>query len=83
MTGKILYKASVSHDLKKIAPTDKERILQQIGAALAEDPRSGEPLHGEFNGLFKLRVGDYRVIYALTEQGVLVLRIRQRGKAYE
>ena len=83
MTGKILYKASVSHDLKKIAPREKERILRQIGAVLAEDPRSGESLHGEFNGLFKLRVGDYRVIYALTAQGVLVLRIRQRGKAYE
>lgn len=82
MTGRILYKSSVSRDLKKINPKDKERILRQIRTALGESPIDGEPLHGEFEGLFKLRVGDYRVIYALSGQDVLVLRIRHRGKAY-
>ena len=50
---------------------------------LETNPRSGEALHGEFAGLFKLRIGDYRVIYAFLEQDVLVLRIRHRSKAYE
>jgi len=81
LAGKILYKSSVSRDLKLIDPGDRERILHQIGTTL-EDPRSGEPLHGEFAGLYRLRVGDYRVIYALVGQDVLVLRIRHRGKAY-
>jgi mRNA interferase RelE/StbE len=49
---------------------------------LAGNPRSGDQLHGDFEGLFKLRVGDYRVIYALVGQDVLVLRIRHRSKAY-
>ena len=82
MTGKILYKSSVSHDLKKIGPKDVERILRQAREELTDNPRGGDALHGEFEGLYKLRVGDYRVVYALSGQDVLVLRIRHRGKAY-
>lgn len=82
MTVKVLYKSSVARDLKKVAPQDKHRILRQIEEVLGNDPRTGEPLHGEFEGLFKLRVGDYRVVYALAGAGVLVLRVRHRGKAY-
>ena len=83
LVGRVLYKSSVSHDLKKIRPADKERIIRGIEAILQEEPRSGEPLHGEFEGLLKLRVGDYRVVYALSGRDVLVLRIRHRSKAYD
>jgi mRNA interferase RelE/StbE len=76
LTGRILYKSSVSRDLKKISPKDKLRVLRQIGETLGEDQRGGEPLHGEFEELFKLRVGDYRIVYALYGEDVLVLRIR-------
>jgi len=82
LPGKVLYKSSVSHDLKKIDPHDRERILRQITAVLGGNPKGGEPLHGEFKGLLKLRIGDYRVVYALSGQDVIVLRIRHRGKVY-
>ncbi|MBU2496102.1 MAG: type II toxin-antitoxin system RelE/ParE family toxin, partial [Candidatus Omnitrophica bacterium] len=42
----------------------------------------GEPLKGDLAGLFKLRVFNYRVVYAKTKEGVLVLRIRHRKNAY-
>jgi len=76
MTVKVLYKASVRRDLKKINQKSADRILREIRNILANNPRSGEALHGEFVGLHKLRIGDYRVIYALLEQGVLVLRVK-------
>lgn len=82
MTVRVLYKSSVARDLKKINPSDKRRILQQIEDALGNDPRGGDPLHGEFEGLFKFRVGEYRVVYARVGKDVLVLRIRHRSKAY-
>jgi len=82
LTSKTLYKSSVHHDLKKIARRDQERILRQIRTVLGGSPRTGDQLHGDFEGLFKLRVGEYRVIYALVGQDVLVLRIRHRSKAY-
>ncbi|MDG6902578.1 MAG: type II toxin-antitoxin system RelE/ParE family toxin [Nitrososphaerota archaeon] len=83
MTGKILYKSSVSRDFKKIAPNDVDRILEQIRVVLAENPHSGERLHGDFEGLLKLRVGEYRVVYALSGEDVVVLRVRHRAKSYE
>ena len=82
MAVKVLYKSSVRHDLKQIDPKNVNRLLRQIRSILSQDPRSGEVLHGEFGGLYKLRIGDYRVIYALVDDGVLVLRIRHRSKAY-
>jgi mRNA interferase RelE/StbE len=83
LTVKVLYKASVRRDLKKIDQKGAERILREIRHVLGDNPGSGEALHGEFAGLYKLRIGEYRVIYALLQQDVLVLRIRHRSKAYE
>ena len=82
MAGKILYKSSVSRDLKQVGQADRQRVLRQVRAVLGADPRGGEALHGEFDGLYKLRVGDYRVIYALVGGHVLVLSISHRSQAY-
>ena len=82
MAVKVLYKASVHRDLRQIDQKNLERILREVRNVLGNSPRSGEALHGEFEGLYKLRIGDYRVIYALLEQDVLVLRIRHRSKVY-
>ena len=83
MTSKILYKSSVSRDLKKIAPRDVVRILSQIRTILGDNPQSGDRLHGDFEGLLKLRIGEYRIVYALSGNDVVVLRIRHRSKAYD
>ncbi len=82
MAGKILYKSSVGRDLKKIDTKDVERILREIRAVFADKPDAGEALSGEFKGLFKVRVGDYRVIYTIVDGDVLVLKIGHRSKVY-
>lgn len=83
MAGRILYKSSVRRDLKQIDSKNVERIFRELRTTLQSNPSAGEALLGEFKGLFKLRVGDYRVIYALVGEDVLVLRIRHRSKVYE
>lgn len=45
-------------------------------------PESVNPCTEKFKGLFKLRVGGYRVIFALFGRGVVGLRIRHRSHAY-
>jgi len=82
LTYKVDYKSSVSRDLKKIDKSQIGRLLDKLEDALSENPNAGSPLKGQYRGLFKYRVGDYRVIYVKTIEGVLVLRIRHRGKAY-
>ncbi len=83
MTSRILYKSSVRHDLKNISVNDRKRILREIGTVLGGNPKAGEPLAGEFKGLLRLRVGDYRVVYVLSGEDAIVLRVRHRSKAYE
>ncbi|MCD6481466.1 MAG: type II toxin-antitoxin system RelE/ParE family toxin [Thermoplasmata archaeon] len=82
MAYKIEYKSSVIKDLKKLDKKVAMRIIQQLEKSLGENPDRGTPLSGQFKGLFKYRIGDYRVIYAKTRKGVLILRIRHRSKAY-
>ena len=80
---KIEYKSSVSRDLKQLDKKGAVRLLRELKEILSQNPTAGEPLHGEFKGLYKLRVGDYRVVYAMTTDTILVLRIRHRSIAYE
>jgi mRNA interferase RelE/StbE len=42
-----------------------------------------KPLSGEFEGLLRLRVGDYRVLFDETEDSVTVHRVRDRKDAYQ
>jgi mRNA interferase RelE/StbE len=78
----IEYKSSVAHDLKNLDKAIARRVIKELEEVLSRDPDCGEALTGQFKGLFKLRIGDYRVVYSKKQGGVLVLRIRNRSKAY-
>ncbi|MBI4042529.1 MAG: type II toxin-antitoxin system RelE/ParE family toxin [Deltaproteobacteria bacterium] len=78
----ILYKASVKNDLRKLDRSIAKRILNKIESELSENPHKGEALKGEFAGLFKYRVGDYRVIFTIAPDGILILRISHRKESY-
>lgn len=78
----IEYKASVQKDLRRLDSQQALRVLAAIERALKTEGRGGEALSGAFAGLFKLRGGDYRVIYARTDNGYLILRIAHRREAY-
>jgi hypothetical protein len=64
---KIEYKSSVSRDLKKLDRGVAN--LQRIENELGKDPDCGEPLSGQFKGLFKYRVRVYHVVYTKTDEG--------------
>ncbi|HEY7034045.1 MAG TPA: type II toxin-antitoxin system RelE/ParE family toxin [Thermomicrobiales bacterium] len=58
---------------RNLSPDVQKRVLPRI-RALADDPRppGAIRLAGE-EGLFRIRVGDYRVIYAIEDDVLLVL----------
>lgn len=82
MAFNVLYKASVEKDLKKLDKPTATRLLHRLELILSANPNVGEPLSGEFRGLFKYRMGDYRLVYAKIPEGVLVLRIGHRREIY-
>jgi len=79
----IRYKSSVIGDLKKIEKQTAGRIVHDLESSLSANPDEGIPLKGQFKGLYKYRIGDYRVVYTKIKDGVLILRIAHRSKAYQ
>jgi len=76
---------SARKELEALDAAIVKRILSKIEAlGLEPKPRGYRKLHGEEN-LWRIRVGEYRVIYAIyhTEQIVDIIAVRHRSKAYE
>jgi mRNA interferase RelE/StbE len=82
LSYKIVFKKSVSRDLKKLSKDDAERILDKIEKVLPEKAETFPLLTGKFSCLRKFRIGEYRVIYTIVENAALVLRISHRRDAY-
>ena len=82
MTFKIQFKNSVERDLKKIDKTQLKTIFDKIESELLVKADQNPALTGKFAGLRKFRVGDYRIIYSLNDDTVLILRIAHRKQAY-
>jgi len=82
LSYKVTFKKSVSRDLKKISKEEADKILKKIEEELSEKADANPILKGRFAGLRKYRYGDYRVIYTIIEQKVIILRIRHRREAY-
>ncbi len=83
MAARIEYKASVAGDLEEIEASMARRIVNKIERALRSEGKSGKPLAGDFAGMYRLRIKEYRVIYVRTADGYLVLRIGHRREVYE
>lgn len=66
-----------------MANPDKARIVAAIDQ-LVETPRAGTILKGDLRGLRRLRVGDYRVLYEVQDDEliVLIVRVARRRQAY-
>jgi len=78
----ITFKKSVAKDLKKIGSCEADRIITKISSDLSADANQFPELQGQFAGLRKYRVGNYRVIYALIADSVLIVRIQHRKDVY-
>lgn len=71
-------------DLPLLNPKLKERIKNAIETRLITAPdQYGEPLRKTLKGYWKLRVGDYRVVFKIVEREVWILGIIHRKKVYE
>ena len=73
----LLHPLVLSEDLKRLDPSVSRRIVQTLRKRLSADPKAyGHPLRDEFAGLWRLRVGDYRVLYRIVQDRVEVLVLK-------
>jgi mRNA interferase RelE/StbE len=80
---KILFKPSAQREFEALPRDVQERLGKKIdNLALAPWPPGAKKLHGE--EAWRVRVGDYRIVYEIRGQEliVLVLRIAHRREAY-
>jgi len=61
---------------------DATHIMNKIAAELSPKADTFPELKGDFVGLRKYWVGNYRIIYSIMGNNVLVVRIRHRKDVY-
>jgi len=80
----------IPHRVVDEAQADVRRLDRPTAMRLFDGilhyPRTGggdiEPLHGEMAGAFRLRIGDYRVLFTLFEDSLRIFGVRHRSEAY-
>ncbi|WP_019509130.1 type II toxin-antitoxin system RelE/ParE family toxin [Pleurocapsa sp. PCC 7319] len=83
---RIEFDRRVKKDLRSISAKEIQRIKMAI-AKLAENPRpfGCKKLKGENNEYFRIRVGNYRVIYTVEDNVLLIviIRVGHRQEIYD
>jgi mRNA interferase RelE/StbE len=88
LVWRIEFDAEAGDDLRKLDREIQRRILTYLRERIAteKDPRRfGAPLRRELSGLWKYRLGDYRIVCRIEEKRVVVyvIRIGHRKEIYK
>lgn len=79
----VSLKRSVLKDLESVPVRDRDRIMGRIGG-LAHDPRP--PGCEKLSALerYRIRVGDYRIVYSIEDEALVVwvVRVGHRRDVY-
>lgn len=81
---RIEWKPSALREFKKLPPAVQSTVEQTV-VRLGDEPRpSGCRKLAGFDSAYRVRIGDYRLVYEVQDKSVLIyiLRIRLRGDAY-
>lgn len=83
MAYSVEISGSAIKTLKLLDKKEAGRILLTAIEKLSRNPEACPLLKGEFEGLRKLRIGDYRVIFAITGNVVKIAKIGHRKDVYD
>lgn len=84
MTFRIEFTKSAAKALKAIPKTDQKRIAKQIERLTQGPPDPAKAKMKGKNPFYRVRVGDYRIIYEMQNDIllILVLKIGHRKEVY-
>jgi len=80
---KIILEKKPENFFRKLEKKEQERIAKKFNE-LEKNPELGKPLTANLAGLWSLRIGDYRAIYQIKndELIILVLKLGHRKNVY-
>jgi mRNA interferase RelE/StbE len=81
--AKIEWTEAAARDLEKLDTPIARRILKKL-TWFSNNFQSvvPEPLSGGFKGTFKLRIGDWRAVYTLESDTIVIQSISHRSDIY-
>ncbi|MCL5801419.1 MAG: type II toxin-antitoxin system RelE/ParE family toxin [Gammaproteobacteria bacterium] len=87
MVWKIEFDSAALKDLKRLDQTAQRRIVHYLRERIATNDnlrRLGKALHGDKTGLWRYRIGDYRLLCRIEDQvlTVLVIAVGHRKEVY-
>ena len=84
MPYKLIFLHSFTKEFDKLPKTGKEQVLKGLEKT-ASDPFAGTRLQGKLAGLWRWRMGKYRVIYMIDEKenALVFLDVGLRKSIYE
>jgi mRNA interferase RelE/StbE len=68
-------------DLEKLAKSDAKKIIEKI-RSLEHGLNGDIKKLTNFTPEYRLRVGDYRILFEVAEKEILIYRIKHRKEAY-
>ena len=88
MAWQIEFTPRAEKDFAKLSPAVRQLIAQYLNQRLlrATDPRDfGKPLRGDKYGIWRYRVGKYRILCSLIDNRlvILVVEIGKRDSIYD
>ena len=69
-------------DVRRLDHSTAMRIFDGVLHYARTGGGNVEPLHGDMSGSFRLRLGDYRVLFTLEDEAMRVFGVRHRSEAY-
>jgi mRNA interferase RelE/StbE len=81
MRYQLEFKPKAVKDLQTIPRKMQQRVLDKI-ELLQENLQGDIKKLTNFTPEYRLRVGDYRVLFEIEQQTIIIYRIRHRKKSY-
>lgn len=81
---KYRFTVSAIRSIKKLPKSVQKRIISKLDFfCKQEDPLLfSKPLTDHRTGSFRFRIGDYRIIFDVTDDGITILQIGHRREVY-
>ena len=70
------------HDLRDLPSVVQEAVVETLERIAVDPEAEGKELVGRLRGLWSARIGNYRVLYTIERNGVIVRAIRHRVVLY-
>jgi mRNA interferase RelE/StbE len=83
MTYRLVYTRRAERDIKKLERKTKDRIEKALLRYSEEPLRFAEKLSDPILGEYRFRIGDYRVVFDLGGDEIIILRVGHRREIYK